>query len=287
VTAYICLTCATQYAPSPAPPERCAICEDERQYVPESGQRWTSADELRATHHNEIREDGGFDGVGVDPSLAIGQRALLVPFEGGTLMWDCVPFLDDDAAAEIERRGGLAGIAISHPHYYSGMVEWAERFECPVHLHADDAEWIMRPSPAISLWSGETLSLDGGLTLIRCGGHFAGGTVLHVAAPAGAALGRHRPGDPGPPVRELHVQLPEPHPAARGLDPGDRRRVGAVRVRHDPRSLVGNAGAVRRVGGGREVGGAIRARAARVRFARQNALVRASGYTSPAPRRRS
>jgi glyoxylase-like metal-dependent hydrolase (beta-lactamase superfamily II) len=61
------------------------------------------------------------------------------------------------------------------------MVEWAERFRCPVHLHADDAEWIMRPSPAISLWSGETLQLGGGLTLIRCGGHFAGGTVLHVA----------------------------------------------------------------------------------------------------------
>jgi glyoxylase-like metal-dependent hydrolase (beta-lactamase superfamily II) len=181
VTAYICLTCATQYAPSDAPPDRCEICEDERQYVPESGQRWTSAEELRGTHHNDIRDDAGFDGVGVDPHLAIGQRALLVPFDGGTLMWDCVPFLDDHAAAEIEHRGGLAGIAISHPHYYSGMVEWAERFECPVHLHADDADWIMRPSPAISLWSGETLPLGGGLTLIRCGGHFAGGTVLHVA----------------------------------------------------------------------------------------------------------
>jgi glyoxylase-like metal-dependent hydrolase (beta-lactamase superfamily II) len=182
VTAYICLTCATQYAPSPAPPERCAICEDERQYVPESGQRWTSADELRATHHNEIREDGGFDGVGVHPSLAIGQRALLVPFEGGTLMWDCVPFLDDDAAAEIERRGGLAGIAISHPHYYSGMVDWAHRFDCPILLHEDDREWVMRPDPAVELWTGETREAGDGVTLIRCGGHFAGGTVLHVAA---------------------------------------------------------------------------------------------------------
>jgi hypothetical protein len=181
VTAYICLTCATQYEPSEAPPERCAICEDQRQYVPESGQQWTTAEELRSTHHNDIRDDAGFDGVGVDPSLAIGQRALLVPFDGGTLMWDCVPFLDDHAAAEIEHRGGLAGIAISHPHYYSGMVEWAHRFDCPIHLHADDAEWIMRRDPAVQLWSGETLSLGGGLTLIRCGGHFAGGTVLHVA----------------------------------------------------------------------------------------------------------
>ena len=84
-------------------------------------------------------------------------------------------------AAVIEARGGLAAIAISHPHYYTGMVEWAHRFGCPVHLHADDREWIMRPDPAIELWDGETLALGDGLTLIRCGGHFAGGTVLHVA----------------------------------------------------------------------------------------------------------
>jgi glyoxylase-like metal-dependent hydrolase (beta-lactamase superfamily II) len=114
--------------------------------------------------------------------VAIGQRALLVPAGDKLVLWDCVPMLDDDAAAEIERRGGLAAIAISHPHYYTGMVEWAHRFECPVYLHADDREWIMRPDPAIELWDGETRSLGDGLTLARCGGHFAGGTVLHDAA---------------------------------------------------------------------------------------------------------
>jgi glyoxylase-like metal-dependent hydrolase (beta-lactamase superfamily II) len=117
----------------------------------------------------------------MEPSFAIGQRGLLVPFGESNVLWDCVTLIDEATAEQIDGRGGLAGIAISHPHYYSGMVEWAERFGCPVHLHADDADWIMRPSPAVSLWSGETLSLGGGLTLIRCGGHFAGGTVLHVA----------------------------------------------------------------------------------------------------------
>jgi glyoxylase-like metal-dependent hydrolase (beta-lactamase superfamily II) len=99
-------------------------------------------------------------------------------------MWDCIPLLDEAGAAEVERGGGLSGIAISHPHYYSGMVEWARRFDCPVRLHADDAEWIMRPDPAIELWEGETKDLGDGLTLIRCGGHYAGGTVLHWAAGA-------------------------------------------------------------------------------------------------------
>jgi glyoxylase-like metal-dependent hydrolase (beta-lactamase superfamily II) len=96
-------------------------------------------------------------------------------------MWDCLPLVDDEIADEIERRGGLAAIAISHPHYYTGMVDWAHRFDCPVLLHADDREWIMRPDDAIELWDGETRDLGHGLTLIRCGGHFAGGTVLHDA----------------------------------------------------------------------------------------------------------
>ena len=37
----------------------------------------------------------------------------------------------------------------------------------------------MRPDPAIRFWEGETQTLPGDLTLVRCGGHFAGGMVLH------------------------------------------------------------------------------------------------------------
>jgi hypothetical protein len=181
VTTYFCATCGAQFPPSEAPPEHCPVCEDARQYVPEDGQVWLAATELAAAHRNEIRRDGAYDGVGMEPAFAIGQRALLVPAGERFVLWDCIPLLDDAAAAEIERRGGLAAIAISHPHYYTGMVEWAHRFQCPVYLHADDREWIMRPDAAIELWDGETRALADGLTLIRCGGHFAGGTVLHDA----------------------------------------------------------------------------------------------------------
>jgi hypothetical protein len=181
VTLFFCATCGAQFPPSDAPPDRCPICDDQRQYVPVSGQAWRTGDELSAGHRNEIRREGAYDGVGLDPPFAIGQRALLVPTRKRHVLWDCVPLLDDDTAAEIDRRGGLAAVAISHPHYYTGMVEWAHRLDCPVLLHADDREWIMRPDPAIELWGGETRDLGDGLTLIRCGGHFAGGTVLHDA----------------------------------------------------------------------------------------------------------
>jgi glyoxylase-like metal-dependent hydrolase (beta-lactamase superfamily II) len=187
MTCFFCVTCGAQFAPSEAPPASCPVCEDARQYVPEDGQRWTAPDALAAGHRSELRQEGDYLGVGVEPAFAIGQRALLARLGDRNVLWDCVPLVDEPAAAEIERRGGLAAIAISHPHYYTGMVELAHRFDCPILLHAADAEWIMRPDPSVELWEGETRELGDGLTLIRCGGHFAGGAVLHDAR-AGALL---------------------------------------------------------------------------------------------------
>jgi len=184
----ICIACGTQFTPSDAPPSACPICDDPRQYVPPDGQRWTTFTELAGSHANEIRDDGGLVGIGTSPSFAIGQRALLVPYGDANLLWDCVSLLDESTAAAVEARGGLAGIAISHPHYYSSMVEWAQRFDCPIHLHAADAEWVMRPDPAVRHWDGELLDLGHGITLIRGGGHFPGGAMLHQADGAGRLL---------------------------------------------------------------------------------------------------
>jgi hypothetical protein len=174
---FICATCGVQFAPSDAPSPRCPVCEDARQWVPEDGQRWTTLAELASGHRNEIRDDEGLTGIATEPRFAIGQRALVVPSSIGNVLWECITLLDDDTAAAVEALGGLAAIAISHPHYYSSMVEWAHRFGCPVLLHADDARWIMRPDEAVELWEGETRDV-GGLTLLRLGGHFAGGTVM-------------------------------------------------------------------------------------------------------------
>jgi hypothetical protein len=183
VPEFICETCGTQHATSDRPPGRCAICEDERQYVGWGGQRWTTADELRASHRAEIREeDPGLTGIGVEPSFAIGQRALLVEGPSGNVLWDCISLLDDEIVAAVERRGGLGAIAISHPHYYTSMVDWARAFDVPVHLHAADRRWVMRPDPRVAFWDGDVHELAPGLTLLRLGGHFAGGTVLHWAA---------------------------------------------------------------------------------------------------------
>jgi glyoxylase-like metal-dependent hydrolase (beta-lactamase superfamily II) len=184
---FICTTCGVGYAPSTEPPADCLICEDERQYVNANGQCWTTLEALRLTHSNEIREtEPGLFGIATNPTVAIGQRALYIAQPGGGLLWDCTALVSEDAVARINALGGLRAIAISHPHFYSTMVDWSEAFGgVPIHLHEANREWVMRPSERVSYWNGETLDLGGGITLIRCGGHFPGSTALHWAAGAG------------------------------------------------------------------------------------------------------
>jgi glyoxylase-like metal-dependent hydrolase (beta-lactamase superfamily II) len=183
VPCYVCVTCGVQHAESAEPPASCPICEDERQYVPPEGQQWTTLDELRREHRNRIEEhEPGLTGIGTEPSFAIGQRALLVRSPAGNILWDCITLVDEVTAAAVEALGGISAIAISHPHYYSSLVEWSRAFGgVPVYLHGDDARWLMRPDPCVVPWTGETLELSPGLTLVRLGGHFDGGAVLHWA----------------------------------------------------------------------------------------------------------
>lgn len=186
MTSAICITCGTQYPASAATPAHCPICEDERQYVRQGGQQWTTMAELQQTHQNEIREEEPhLIGIGTSPGFAIGQRATLVETPEGNLLWEATSLLDQATIDAVQQRGGIRGIAISHPHFYSSMIEWAHAFNAPIYLHSAEREQVMRPDPAIQFWDDETLPLWDGLTLIRCGGHFAGAQVLHWPQGAG------------------------------------------------------------------------------------------------------
>jgi glyoxylase-like metal-dependent hydrolase (beta-lactamase superfamily II) len=184
---FICTTCGTQYAEDDQPPAACAVCQDERQYVKATGQQWTTLDRLRLTNRNSLKyEEPGLIGIGIEPHFAIGQRALFLRTPKANVLWDCVPLLDQAVVEALQAMGGISAVAISHPHYYSGMVEWSRAFGgVPIYLHAADRRWVMRPDPAIVYWEGETRTLGDGLTLVRCGGHFDGGTALHWAGGAG------------------------------------------------------------------------------------------------------
>ena len=184
--AFICTACGTQYPPSEAPPAQCPVCEEERQFIPPEGQSWTTLERLGISHLNGFRQhEPGLIGIGTTPKFAIGQRALLVCTPEGNILWDCISLIDDATVTLINGLGGLRAIAISHPHFYTTLVDWSRAFgNVPVHLHADDAKWVKRPDGCITFWQGESFELLKGVTLVRGGGHFPGGTMLHWAAGA-------------------------------------------------------------------------------------------------------
>jgi hypothetical protein len=180
--AWICVTCGVQHEDTAHPPAECAICEDERQYVGPDGQRWTTTEELEADHTVVLREEEpDLIGVGMQPSFAIGQRALLVRTPSGNVLWDCTSLLEDAAQTGIAALGGIDAICMSHPHFYAADVEYADAFDARILIPTADAAWIRRPSPRIELFDEEIEPVPG-LTLARIGGHFDGAAVLHWPA---------------------------------------------------------------------------------------------------------
>ncbi|MBV9518837.1 MAG: MBL fold metallo-hydrolase [Hyphomicrobiales bacterium] len=181
--AFICVTCGTQFSQTEAPPSLCPICTDDRQFVGWEGQAWTTLEKLRATHKLRFEEeDDGVTGIGIEPHFGIGQRALFVQTPRGNVLWDCVALVNEEAIRRIEAAGGLEAIAISHPHYYTVMAEWSDAFGgVPIYLHDDDRKWVMREPRTIAYWKGDAHEIAPGMTLIRCGGHFPGATVMHWA----------------------------------------------------------------------------------------------------------
>jgi hypothetical protein len=181
--AFICSACGTQYPPSDASPGACLACTDERQFVPTSGQSWTTLEGLRKAYSNKFRRLArGITTIETTPAFGIGQRAILAHTSSGNVLWDCIALIDDATVDLLNGMGGVSAIAISHPHYYTTMVEWSHALGgVPIYLHAADREWVMRADPAVQFWEGDTKTIGPNLTLIRLGGHFDGGTVLHWA----------------------------------------------------------------------------------------------------------
>ncbi len=178
---FSCITCGAQFPESAAPPDACPICQDERQYVNPGGQQWITPEALRAGHHNDFKDiEPNLTGIRTSPEFAISQRALLVQTPEGNVLWDCISLIDDATVDAVNKRGGLSAIALSHPHLYGSMVDWSRAFGgIPIYAHAEDARWVMRPDPAIHFWKGDSLALNSRVTLVHCGGHFEGSSVLH------------------------------------------------------------------------------------------------------------
>lgn len=180
--AWTCITCATQFAPSPAPPAHCPVCEDDRQYVAWDGQRWTTHDALQRQYRLRIGNDDGLLAIAVDGSFAIPQRLLHLRTDAGNMLWESLGLVEGTAVRALMQAGGVNRIVVSHPHFYSAMVEWSEALGgVEILLHEADRDWVRRPSRHIRYWKGDTLRLSDDVTLVNVAGHFPGSTALHWA----------------------------------------------------------------------------------------------------------
>lgn len=177
-SAPVCVTCGTQY-PEAERMTDCPVCGDERQFVGWQGQCWTTTTEIAANHQIRFEDAAGVTSLSLAPTFAIGQRAFLIPQEGGLVMWECLPTVTEAALARIAGMGRVQAIAISHPHFHSAMHEWSAALGgVPLYLHEADEDWVSFDSPFLRFWGGDRFALTGAVDLVHLPGHFAGSTGL-------------------------------------------------------------------------------------------------------------
>ncbi|MFF1875628.1 MBL fold metallo-hydrolase [Kitasatospora herbaricolor] len=178
---WLCATCAVEYPAGAEHPANCPICEDERQYVPPTGQVWTSLQQLASDGErigvSELEPD--LYALRSEPKVGIGQQSMLLRTPEGNLLWDPTGYVDEDAATAVRALGGVSVIATSHPHMFGAQTSWSRLVgDVPVLVHERDRQWVQREEPCIQTWSGEREVLRG-VTLRTIGGHFPGSAVVH------------------------------------------------------------------------------------------------------------
>ncbi|WRT63881.1 uncharacterized protein IL334_000807 [Kwoniella shivajii] len=210
----ICKACGTQYsASSPIIEKNCLICEDPRQYVPSTGQEWSSLAELaesdiqkqndkesekRKNYLIEDDEDGRIKMIACDPSFGINQTPILIETSEGSYIWDCASFISLPLVGHLTTLSKpLRAIAISHPHFFTTSLTWSRALKVPLYLCEDDREWFQRSGDIthddqVIWWKGEQ-ELGKGVKVIQCGGHFPGSSILYW----------DRLGEPAPPKDDL------------------------------------------------------------------------------------
>ena len=138
--------------------------------------QWTEAPSSAATDQVEDAYT-----IHTTPKLGIGERAVLIVTPHGNVLWDKIAYLDDETVSNIKSYGDLKAIVISHPHFYTTHLDWAEAFDCPVYIAAEDEDWVSRKdvNGRRRLIKGTTEEIVPGVTAIKVGGHFPGSLVLH------------------------------------------------------------------------------------------------------------
>lgn len=242
-TIWSCVTCGVERGPSVHEPARCDVCEDERQYVPASGQRWTTLDRLRADGHRVTvsPESERFWLVGA-AEVGIGQQAALVQTEAGNLLFDPPGLIDDDSVERVRELGGVAAVVASHPHMYGAQSVWSAAFDdAPIWIAESDREWLGVTTPAVRTWT-EPFDVLPDIRLEQVGGHFRGSTVALWSDAPGLGRGVLLAGDAIFPVADGGVTFLRSYPNRIPLSAAVVRRIADQVGRWEYDHLYNNFG---------------------------------------------
>lgn len=180
-----CTACGTQYPL--ALRSTCPICEDPRQFVPASGQSWTTLAELQSSRTTSLLrddEDSRITFIQTEPAFGINQTPILIETHGGSYIWDCATLISPSLIGHLELlKSPLKAMAISHPHFFTTSLTWARALQIPLYLCEADREWFQR-LPDVKddddiRWFTDEALLGHGVKVIQCGGHFSGSSILH------------------------------------------------------------------------------------------------------------
>jgi len=90
--------------------------KDPRQFIPPTGQAWTSLAKLKGFGFHNVWKSDPYDkrieSIFIEPKVGIGQRAILLKTDHGNMLWDLIAFLDDETVRKINDRGGLKAIVV-------------------------------------------------------------------------------------------------------------------------------------------------------------------------------
>lgn len=185
----LCATCGVEYGEGPLP-DVCLVCADERQWVPRSGQVWTTVGRLAAEGHAVVLEElePGLVGLTVEPGVGIGTTGKLVLTDAGNVLFDVPAYIDDATVEAVRELGGIAAVVASHPHMYGVQSLYSGAFgDAPILVARADAAFLPYRVPAVRLW--ETAhEVVAGVRLEQVGGHFPGSTVAHLTGADGRGV---------------------------------------------------------------------------------------------------
>jgi len=188
----VCETCGTQFETfKETDLEFCPICRDERQYEPLDGPHWTTLRKIQQTHKAVLVPDPERKNIYyayASPSYAIGQRAIIFVCSDGIWIWDCFAVLTGELVEGIrglekESGGRVAGIVISHPHFFATSLSWAVALDTRVMVSAQDMDWFQRKDATEATFrlvpiTSTNIDLSREVSTICVGGHFPGSRVF-------------------------------------------------------------------------------------------------------------